>query len=212
MSCRGFLLLFAGLPILTFASPVSLCRSYPEYTCSATAGFGTTQVYVETMASAGQWQFGYSGAMSGTATIDMYGYTDGPVQPGYIEFFDENASTDGNGFQFMTADIGGYRCSAPDPLACDLPFDQLLPFTLGVPFAIDLSASASIFNFATQGASAFGEYGFSIYEQASINGYLFQGPAVTIFDAATVPEPSSLTGIMIAMGLFAVNRARSLRR
>jgi hypothetical protein len=148
---------------------------------------------------------------SGSVTLDQEATTDGPIRPGFIEFFYDLATTttltvDGTvAADFSVGDIAG---NVPGEVGVPTPYaGELLTFTLGVPFGITASASFSVPPatgppFSKSVADAGVGFSFLLFDA--------EGNLVTIDDASsdpagTVPEPGTLAPLVIG-GLWLVCR------
>ena len=180
-------LLIVGLPAM--ATPI---------TNAGISGIGTTNV----SASATAFYFGgcflcpadpFSISADASASLT----TLGPVRAGFIEIFGFGGGEFGSG----SGSVGGYSfgCS----FACS-PGNYLngtpLPFTLGVPFQVNVSAIAG---FPASGGNGRMDFNFLLFEslEPSLEGFHTQpGVSVTVFEVSDLPEPATFAPV--AMGLL----------
>ena len=188
---RLALLLIAALP--AFSSTI---------TNATLTGFETTTV----SGSAIAFYFGNTSLDPNSifASAHATGLTLGPVRSGFIEITGSGFGEFGGG----NGSIGGYSfgCTA----ACS-PSNYLngtpLPFTLGVPFQIDVSAFASSLGTGSGNIS----FQFSLFESASFPGFAaFPGEKVVIYDPPEAPEPATL--MSVGLGLFSLATVYRRRR
>jgi hypothetical protein len=119
-----------------------------------------------------------------TASADATGITLGPVRTGFIEMTGIGAGVYGAG----RVSIGNYSYLCGE--VCAIPEGVWMPFTLGVPFNIDVSADAMILG-PVYGAGDI-SLQFSLFETT--------GASVVVYEAAAVPEPATL--MAVGLGLF----------
>jgi|GEM_PF-5269647 len=190
---RLFILLLATLP--AFASTV---------TSAEINGFDTTVV----TGTAAVSYFGDTGLdpSSISASTMANAITLGPVRPGFIEILGLGTSESGGG----TVTIGGYSFSCSD-FGC-APQGEIhqadLPFTLGVPFQINISAFANSLN----DGSSIVNFQFSLFESVDLGFSFapFASESVLVYDAPAVPEPATV--FLCAGGLALLAVGRRIRR
>jgi PEP-CTERM motif len=94
---------------------------------------------------------------------------------------------------------------------CFPPFTGApIPFTLGVPFQINVNAFVST-RFSNPGSAGI-MFQFSLFESViSVPNFPPQpGAAVTVFQGTATPEP--VTWALVGLGLFGIVRSRATRR
>ena len=157
-------------------------------------GFGTTVI---TGSAFAEYPSPLSVSASATAITGESG-------PGFLVISGGGGGEFGGG----SASIGPYswNCNDSGCLASGFTFGNLLPFTLGVPFQLDISAFASVLGSGSGGAN----FTFSVFEAVNLGPYTVKGASVTITDPPDVPEPAT---ILLASGglalLVLVRRIRS---
>jgi len=127
------------------------------------------------------------------------------------------AITDGSGLGFLiingggggesgggSASIGPYswNCTDSGCITSGFTFGKALPFTLGIPFQVDISASA----FAVESGTGTANFTFSAYEAVIQGSNAFPGESVTITDPPSVPEPATILLFGGGLALLAVTR------
>src|SRR5215469_8714013 len=139
-----FLAILPALAGTITLPPCGINQAYmaPANACQTIEGFGTTTVFAGAAAT--------GGAGTATGTIDVMASTDGPVRAGFIDISLNSylESSAGYGAELQMA-VGDESCSASpmtnfcyiDGSSSDTGF---LPFTLGVPFEIRLTASVMV--------------------------------------------------------------------
>jgi hypothetical protein len=110
----------------------------------------------------------------------------------------------GGEFGGGSASIGPYSwtCNASGCITSGFTFGNTLPFTLGVPFQVDISASAS----SLGGGSGTANFTFSAFEAVILGNYAIPGESVTITDPPVVPEPATILLLGGGLVLLAVTR------
>ncbi len=145
-----------------------------------------------------------SGLTSASSFIkmDMWASTAGPVRAGFIDFVcGADSGGVGPGFPSSASISGAGGCSGPEGHS----IGDHVPFTLGVPFEIILTAEARA-HFDPSGGD---QSGGSI---ASINFFVFDAnnASVDVFGPLAVPEPAYLGGTAVALlGVGTLLRKRS---
>ena len=190
---RLFILLLATLP--AFASTV---------TSAEIDGFDTTVVTGTAMVS----YFGDTSldpsSISASATATSI--TLGPVRPGFIEIQGWGTGEYGGG----NVTIGGYSFSCSDSGCAPQGYINQadLPFTLGVPFQINVSAFANSLNDGSGNIN----FEFSLFESVDLGfGYApFAGESVLVYDPPAVPEPATI--LLCAGGLTLLTAGRRIRQ
>ncbi len=126
------------------------------------------------------------------AAADVTAVTLGPVRSGFIEMTGNGSGEYGAG----RVSIGNYSYLCGE--LCPIPEGVWMPFTLGVPFDIDVSANAIILG-PVYGAGDI-SLQFSLFENT--------GASVVVYDAAAaVPEPAMFTAVGLGLlGLVAFGR------
>jgi hypothetical protein len=127
-----------------------------------------------------------------SASADVLAITLGPVRSGYIEMTGNGSGEYGAG----RVSVGNYSYLCGE--LCPIPNGVWMPFTLGVPFDIDVSADAMILG-PVYGAGDI-SLQFSLFENT--------GASVVVYDAAAaVPEPAMFTAVGLGLlGLVAFGR------
>ena len=131
------------------------------------------------------------------ASADVLAITLGPVRSGYIEMTGNGSGEYGAG----RVSVGNYSYLCGE--VCPVPNGVWMPFTLGVPFDIDVSADAIILG-PVYGAGTI-TLQFSLFEST--------GASVVVYDAAAVavPEPAMFTAVGLGLlGLVACGRIPGL--
>jgi len=172
-------------------------------TSAGISGLGTTTVTASATAFYTVCGLSCSDPVSISAGANANALTLGLVRDGFIEITGSGGGEFGNG----SGSVDGYSfgCS----FTC-IPAGYLngspLPFTLGVPFQVNVGAFAS----NSLGLEGSGDisFHFSVFESVTIPGFSsFPGASVTVYDAASVPEPA--TWLLTAAGLGLLWRKRS---
>jgi hypothetical protein len=193
---RTILLLIATLP--AFASTI---------TNATISGLGTTTISGSATAAYFSGGFGPPDPSSISASAIANATTLGPVRSGFIEITGSGSGESGVG----SGSVGGYSfgCSFSCSPANDLNGTPL-PFTLGVPFQIDVSAFASAFGEGSGNIS----FQFSVFESILIPGFApLPGASVAVFDPPDVPEPATFAPLGVGLlSLVAIQFARRGRR
>jgi hypothetical protein len=129
------------------------------------------------------------------ASADVFAMTLGPVRSGYIEMTGNGAGEYGAG----RVSVGNYSYLCGE--LCPIPNGVWMPFTLGVPFDIDVSADAMILG-PIYGAGDI-SLQFSLFENT--------GASVVVYDAAAVavPEPAMFTAVGLGLILIWLFYART---
>jgi hypothetical protein len=169
------------------------------------SGVGTDVV----SASAQAFYLGGLGTDPGliSASTQVTGSTFGPVRPGFIQISGNGAGAYGAG----TGSIGSYNFLCGE--VCPLGAPVMMPFTLGVPFQIDVSADAMILGM-TQGFGGI-DFQFSLFESLVVftGAQPITGARVLIEDPSTaVPEPATVAAVALGLGFLSVSRNRKSRR
>jgi hypothetical protein len=157
---------------------------------------------------------------SGSVTIEEDAFTEGPIRPGFIEFFYDLATTTTlniGGTVAANFAVAGITGNVPGEVGVPTPYGgELQNFALGVPFAITASASFSV-------PPAPGPPGSSFTKSVADAGVGFSfllfdanGNLVTIEDppsdsGGTVPEPGTLAFLAIGGLCFVCRRAVSIQ-
>ena len=190
---RLFILFLATLP--AFAS---------TFTSAEIDGFDTTVVTGIATAS----YFGDTSLDPSSISVSTLAsaITLGPVRPGFIEILGSGTSESGGG----TVTIGGYSFNCSD-FGCAPQSDihqADLPFTLGVPFQVNISAFANSLN---DGSSII-NFKFSLFESVDLGFPFapFKGESVLVYDPPAVPEPTTV--FLCAGGLALLAVGRRIRR
>jgi hypothetical protein len=180
---RLVVFVLAMLPVLAVPITNATISGFGAYTVSATAqayyypGIGTDPGSIFTSAEA-------------------TGLTLGPVRNGFIEMTGNGDGSYGNGH----GSVGAYTFGCSE--TCWGMYAVPMPFTLGTPFAIDVSAFAEILG-QTEGFGGI-DFQFSLFESVTPlqGGQAFPGASVIIYDppAALSPEPATLA--MVGFSLF----------
>ena len=187
-------LLLATLP--AFAGTVTEAEVGP--------GFGSANAYYTPLSCCG----GLPDPDSISASAEGTFMTSGPVVQGFLEVTGIGGANEPG---YADISIGSYNFEC-GTLGCILPMSGLpLPFTLGVPFEISVSASAGYVNSETAEAGA-GDvsFDFSLFESYAP----YPGAAATVgaevetFEVtatpATVPEPATL--LPVCLGLLWISK------
>ena len=193
---RLFILLLATLP--AFASTV---------TSAEIDGFDTTVVTgTATVSYFGDTSLDPSSISASASDISM---TLGPVRPGFIQIDGGGGGEFGGG----NVTIGAYSFNC-DSSGCSTPgytFGDLLPFTLGVPFQVDISAFAD--SFGTGSGNSY--FDFSVFESVDLGfpSTPFAGASVLVYDPPAVPEPATILLCAGGLAFLAVGRRiRDMRK
>jgi len=153
-------------------------------------GFGTTVITGSALA---QYPGPLSAGTSATAITAESG-------PGFLII------TGGGGGEFGggSASIGPYswNCNDSGCITSGFTFGDLLPFTLGVPFQVDVSAYASPLG----SGSGTANFTFSVFDEFNLGPYTLKGASVTINDPPDVPEPATILLSSGGLALLAVTR------
>jgi len=141
-----------------------------------------------------------------SASASATGTTLGPVRDGFIEITALGGTESGG---TANGTVGGYNLACTDygclPLSDFNGSTTWLPFTLGVPFQIDVSAAASSVGWGSSNI----QFSFSLAESVTpIPGYGARpGALVTIYDPpADVPEPATMLLCAGGLALLATGR------
>lgn len=168
-------------------------------------GFGTTTI------GAGAEVFYENPSPSDPGSLstsaEATGLTLGPVRDGFIEI------TGGGGGEFGSGggSVGPYSFGCGSASCSGLLFGEPLPFTLGVPFTIEVGAFASSFE---EGSGDIG-FQFSVFESVvPAPGFPAILQSVIVYDPSSVPEPATfaLMGLGFVVGLAKLHVARRARR
>lgn len=143
-----------------------------------------------------------------SASANAIGLTLGPVRDGFIAITAQGGANSGGASH---GTVGSYTFGCTD-FGCSPANDfngtkTWLPFTLGVPFQISVSAGASSIGWGSGDIL----FSFSVAESVTpIPGYgAYPGEAVTIYDPPAVPEPP--TTLLCAGGLALLAARRRIR-
>jgi|SRR5579872_3065437 len=157
-------------------------------------GFGTTVI---TGSAFAEYPSPLSVDASNTAIASGSG-------PGFLVINGGGGAEFGGG----SASIGPYSWSCND-LGCTtsgFTFGNPLPFTLGVPFQVDISA----FAFAQGSGSGTANFTFSAFEPVTLGPFTFPGASVTIIDPPSVPEPATILLLGGGLALTVMRRVRPI--
>jgi PEP-CTERM motif len=135
-----------------------------------------------------------------SASASAIATTLGPVRNGFIQFSGNGGGEFGSG----SFSVGGYsfQCGEFCPIN-----QNPLPFTLGVPFEVNVSANAHVLGGI--GGSGVISFQFSVFESILIPGFsAVPGSKIVVFDPPSVPEPA--TFIAVGLGLLSLVSARSI--
>lgn len=174
-------------------------------------GIGTTTVTGSAMVS----YFGNTTNDPGSTTIsaEIEAITLGPIRPGFLEISGGGGGEFGN----ATVRVGGYGSICGELCSAALIGSSFpIPFTLGVPFEISVSAFATTFQHGSGEIS----FQFSLFEDFILLPPLAPGlppqeiPGVgnnvAILAASSVPEPAIL--LPMGMGLLCLMKIHAARR
>jgi hypothetical protein len=190
---RIILLLIATLP--AFASTI---------TNATISGLGTNTISASATAAYFSG-FGNSDPGSISASALVNAMTLGPVRNGFIEITGSGSGDSGSG----NGSVGSYSFGCGFSCSPANDFNGTpLPFTLGVPFQIDVGAFASLFG---QGSGTI-SFQFSLFESfVPYPGFAaLPGASVAIFDPPAVPEPAAI--LLGGTGLALLTLGRMLQR
>jgi hypothetical protein len=169
------------------------------------SGFSTTEVSASAMAyynPCGIPSFCGSDPTFLSASADVTGLTLGAERSGFLEISGNGAGAYGTG----RGSVGGYSFLCGE--VCPLGAPIVMPFTLGVPFAIDVSADAMILGI-TEGFGVI-DFQFSLFESvvAFAGAQPVPGAGVIIYDpSSSVPEPATFAAVALGLlGLVACRR------
>jgi hypothetical protein len=160
------------------------------------SGLSTTVVSASAMAYYNPCEFSLCGSDPSfiSASADVTGLTLGPVRAGFIQITGNGAGAYGIG----KGSVGSYNFGCGE--VCPLGGPIAMPFTLGVPFAIDVSADAMILGM-TKGFGGI-DFQFSLFESvvAFAGAQAVPGASVMIYDpSSSVPEPATYTGVGLGL-------------
>jgi hypothetical protein len=143
-------------------------------------------------------------AVSARATV----ITLGESRPGVLRILESVADGAANGTAAGgSLRVGPYECRGQDPLGCSLNYGgpRWLPFVLGVPFEVGLSAYAVSLGDGTfvSGGGAFAFLKVEFYEiRQGCEDCLIAGAPVSVFDRDEVPEPNTLLVVSAGIALL----------
>lgn len=168
-------------------------------------GLGTDFLSIVVAASAGS---GADPDTSGTAsiTLNFLATTEGPVRPGFVEYLivaDGDGSSAGASYGSKVSVSGIGNCSAP--FTC--VDSGTIPFQLGIPFEIRMSAAAGgTFAGFQSGAASDSTIELRFYELDSSGSQI----PVNILGPIITPEPNSTAAMLVsALGLIWLRRRRN---
>lgn len=141
-----------------------------------------------------------------SASAEVTGSTLGLERPGFIEISGNGAGAYGVG----KGSVGSYDFLCGE--VCPLGGSVTMPFTLGVPFTIDVSADAMILGI-TEGFGGI-DFQFSLFESvvAFSGAPAVPGASVTIYDpSSSVPEPATFAAVALGLILITASSRRKSR-
>jgi hypothetical protein len=152
--------------------------------------------------------FDFGRTLTASHEIDFYAAGEGPVRPGFAMFV-LNAGGEGNVKTLWSfTRFGDYECAAfnvaPGYDCYNTSRGDFVPFTLGVPFRVQLQLLAQATNPA--GAS---DVHASIRVQLFDSDYI---PVNIVESTAPIPEPSSYALVVIGCVLLALGRLDSIHK
>jgi len=191
-------LLVAGLPAL--ATPI---------TNANIAGLGTANVSASAMAMylGGNCFQCPADPFSISASASAMVTTLGPMRAGLIEIFGFGGGEFGNG----SGSVGEYSFSCSFSCSPGSYLNgTLLPFTLGVPFQINVGAVAG---HPDSGGNGQINFNFLLFELApTLEGFgPLPGASVAVFDVSAVPEPATLAPVALGLLWLTWAKSRSFR-
>ena len=188
---RLIVLLVATSPAFanTFISPAGI------------GGFGTTIVSASAEVFYGNYSpldplFLSTDASTGALTL-------GPLRNGFIEINGSGGGEFGNG----SGSVGSYTFGCGQVTCSGILSGAPVPFELGVPFTISVSAFAA--EIGMFGGSGDISFQFSLFEVSPINPML-PGAAVTIVGPLSLPEPATFAAV--GLGLLGLAKLYRVRR